>query len=235
MDHHEGDQQPGDDEHVQREEARQRRARDDRTAEQEVHEPGSHDRHAARDRHTDPESPVRVLVEAKHLPRERHSERHQKQQDADDPRQLSRILVRPEQEDLHHVDEHDGDHEVRSPSVHRADEPAEGNVVIQDLQAAPGLARGRHVHEGEQDAGDDLEDEDGERGAAEDVEPARRLAGHRVRHRRPDRRAELEALIEPVAHALDQAHDGFSAATAATRPGVGISPALMKRFPASIL
>ena len=54
-----------------------------------------------------PKSPIGVLIEAQHLAREGHAERHQQQKDAEDPRQLARKLVGPEEEDLHHVDEDD--------------------------------------------------------------------------------------------------------------------------------
>ena len=67
VDHHQevdadqADQHAGDDEDVQREEARQRLAGDDRAAEEDLDELQAHDRHAAGDRRADAESPVRVL------------------------------------------------------------------------------------------------------------------------------------------------------------------------------
>ena len=66
------------------------------------------------------------------------------------PGQLARKLVRAEEEDLRHVDEHDGDHEVRSPAVQGANEPAERDLVIQRLQAVPRLAGGRHIDQRQQ-------------------------------------------------------------------------------------
>ena len=114
------------------------------------------------DRSPDPKSPISVLIEAQHLPGERHAQRHQEQEYADDPGQFAGKLVGPEQKHLHHVNEDNGDHEIRAPSVQRANEPAQRNVVIQNLQAVPRLARGGHVDEREQNAGDDLQDEDGQ-------------------------------------------------------------------------
>ena len=60
-----------------------------------------------------------------------------------------------------------------------------------------------------------------------------------VRYRVPDRRSEIESLIEPVTHLLDQAHDGLPTVIfvrlAVGEPVVGISPASMSRFPCSSL
>ena len=52
-------------------------------------------------------------------------ERQSSRKHADDPGQLARELVGAEEEHLRHVDEHERDHEVRAPAVHRAKEPAE--------------------------------------------------------------------------------------------------------------
>ena len=78
-------QQRRDDEHVQREEAGQRRAGDDRAAEQQVHECPTEDGRAAGDRGADAEPPVRVLVEAHDLAGEGHAERREEQDDAHHP------------------------------------------------------------------------------------------------------------------------------------------------------
>ena len=80
---------------------------------------------AAHDGGADAEAPVGVLIEAQHLAGEGHAEREQQQEDADDPGEFARKFVRAEEKDLRHVDEHDGDHEVRSPAVQRAQKPAE--------------------------------------------------------------------------------------------------------------
>ncbi len=125
--------------------------------------------------------------------------RHQQQEDADDPGQFAGKLVGSEQRHLHHVDQHNGDHEVRSPAVHAAQEPAQGYAVVQVLQAVPGFPGGGNVDQRQHDAGEDLQDEDGERGAAEDVEPAGRVARHPMLHRLADGAAQLQSRVEPLA------------------------------------
>ena len=161
---------------------------------------GPDERDAAGDRRADPEPPVRVLIEAQDLAGEGHAERHRSRKHADDPGQLARILVGAEQEHLHHVDEHDRDHEVRAPAVQRAEEPAERDLVVQGLQAAPGLVRRRHVDERQADAGHELQAEDDQRGAAEDVRTSSRvLRGTGCSAASRIGAAELQALVEPGA------------------------------------
>ena len=103
-----------------------------------------------------PKSPIGILVEAHHLSRETHAERHQEQEDAEYPGQLTRKLVSAEEEDLRHVDQDNGDHEIRTPAMQRPNEPSERDAVIESLQAVPGLSRGRHIDQRQQNSGDDL-------------------------------------------------------------------------------
>src|SRR5216683_323873 len=46
-----------------------------------------------------------------------HSQRHQEKNNSDNPGELPRELVCSEEEHLHHVNEDDGDHEIRAPAV----------------------------------------------------------------------------------------------------------------------
>ena len=84
-------------------------------------------------------------------------------------------FVGAEQEHLHHVDQHDGQHEVRTPAVQGADEPAQGDLVIENLQAVPRFSSGRHIDESQQNAGDQLKYEHSECGAAENVRTSLRI------------------------------------------------------------
>ena len=179
---------------------------DDRAAQHHLHDLRPDDGSAAGDGRADAEAPVGVLVEAQDLAGEGHAQRAEEQEDADDPGQLARELVGAEQHDLDHVEEDDRHHEVGAPAVHRAQEPAEGLLVVEDLQALEGLVRRRHVDEGEADAGDDLQHEEDHARAAEDVPPARGAAGHGVRRGFVDGGAHLEALVQPRPHGADQAH-----------------------------
>jgi hypothetical protein len=159
------------------------------------------------------------------LPAERHAQRHQEQEDPDYPGELSRELVGPEQEDLHHVNEDDRNHEVGAPPVQRADEPPKGHFVVQGLQTIPGFCCGRHVDERQENSGRKLQQKDDQRSTAEHVPPARRVARHRMFHHVANRRRQLEAQIEPFADFCDQAHGGRFPALDAVGPGVGNSPA----------
>ena len=74
----------------------------------------------------DAQAPVGVLIEAQNLAGEGHAQRHQQQKNADDPGELAGKFVGAEEKYLRHVDEHDGDHEVRSPAVHARAETSPG-------------------------------------------------------------------------------------------------------------
>ena len=141
--------------------------------------------HAADDGSADAEAPVGVLIEAQDLAGKGHAEREQEQEDADDPGELAREFVGAEEEDLHQVNEHDGDHEVGAPAVQGAQIPAERDVVVEEFEAGPGVAGGGGVDQREQNAGDDLQDQNHGGGAAEDIPPARGAAtGPRARRLR---------------------------------------------------
>ena len=198
----EREQQAGNQKHVEREEAREGCARDDGPAQQHVDGIPADERNATGDGSADAESPVGVLIEAQDLSGEGHAERHEQQEDADDPGEFARKFVGAEEEDLAQVDEHDGHHEVRAPAVHGAQEPSQGDAVVEELQAVPGFGGRRNIDQRQHDAGEDLENEERQRGAAEDVPPARRLARNGMRHRVADGAADLQPLLEPVCDGL---------------------------------
>jgi len=90
--------------------------------------------------------------------------------------------------------------------VHRADEPAQSYIVVQRLQTAPSLARRRNINQGQQDSSNELKKEDGERGAAEHIEPARCVARHRMLCRVTNGSGQLQALVKPLPDLSDHAH-----------------------------
>src|SRR5208283_3041488 len=206
-------------EHVQREEARQSLARDDRSAENKVHDFEADDRRAAGDRRADAEAPVGVLIEAQDLAGERHPQRAQEKEAAGHPGELARILVRAEQEDLDHVDEHQGDHEVGAPAVQRAQIPSERLLVVEIYQAVPGAIGSGRVDRREADSGDYLQDEDDQSRAAEDVPPARGAARHGMSGDVGDGLTELQTRVEPSTDRLEQVDHALGS------PSVGNWPA----------
>ena len=119
----------------------------------------------------------------------------------------------------------------------RADEPAERDVVVEGLQAAPGFRGRGHINQRQQNSGHELQQEDGQRGAAEHVPPARRIPRHGMFGRFANRRRKLQATVEPFADSADHdAHGGFSPVSSAiAAPGVGSSPAWMVIRPFSTL
>src|SRR5580698_2020080 len=111
--------------------------------------------------------------------------------------------------------------------------------MIENLKAVPGLARGRHIEQRQQNSSDDLKQKHHERGAAEDVSPARALARDTVLERVADGFRKLQTRLEPGAKLFDYAHGDFPPEMLIRRevgaPVVGISPAWINRFPCSTL
>ena len=133
------------------------------------------------------------------------------------------------------MDQDYGDHEIRAPAVQGSNEPTKRDAVIESLEAVPRLSGRRHIDQRKQYAGDNLQHKTRERGAAEYVEPTCGLARNRMPGSFANRRTKLQPEIEPLADFLNQAHVVPPGLVSAARPGVGISPALIKIFPSSIL
>ena len=114
-------------------------------------------------------------------------------------------------------------------------EPPQRDLVIQSLQAIPGFSGRRHVNQRQHDAGNDLQQEDNERGAAENIKPASRFARHRMFGRLLYHRADLQTRVQPIADGFNQTHGRISRTRFEAWPGVGISPVLIRSFPPSIL
>src|ERR1700751_3429502 len=104
------------------------------------------------------------------------------------------------------MNEHDGDHEIRSPSVHAAQKPAQRQLMIQYLQARP-CGTGRwYVNERQQNTGDDLQQQQHKTCTAEDVPPARSLARDRMLCGLLDEALELHTALYPIVGLLVPGH-----------------------------
>ena len=87
-----------------------------------------------------------------------------------------------------------------------AQKPAERDPMIQHLEGVPGLGAGRHVNQGEQNAGDDLDEKEDQRCAAKHVPPTRRLTRNRMLHYFAQRLDEIQAFIEPFPEIGPRSH-----------------------------
>ena len=99
----------------------------------------------------------------------------------------------------------DEQQDVGRPEVDAADDGAEGVVLGEVVQACPGLGDRRDVEESKEDAGDQLKQDQDQRGAAERVEP-RAANRHRLVETLPDQAANRGSLVEPVVGGGDPAH-----------------------------
>src|SRR5216684_918684 len=107
--------------------------------------------------------------------------------------------------------------------------------MVEGLEAVPGFSGGGYINECKQDSGDNLQHETREGCATENVKPTRGFAWNRMLGSLANRLTHLQAQIEPLADFWDQAHVVPPRFVLAARPGVGISPALIKILRSSIL
>ena len=192
----------GQDEHVQRVEAGERVPADLLARSEELREPRPEERRRPVQVDPDDARPVGRLVPREEVAGESLGHPARQQQDADDPVQLARVLVRAEQEHAAHVQEHEDDEDARAPLVHAADEPPERQVVGDVDDRRVGLLRRRLVVHGEDDAGRRLDEEGGERRRAERLHPVR-VRRDVAEEEVLDPADEAGALLEPVERIRD--------------------------------
>ena len=73
----------------------------------------------------------------------------------------------------------------------------ERDLVIENVQTVPRFTRRRNIDQGQQNAGEDLQEEQRERRTAEDVPPACSLARNGMERSILDRAFELKAALKP--------------------------------------
>src|SRR5262249_47462459 len=161
---------------------------------------------SASDGGTNPQTPIGILIPTQDLAGEGHSQGSEKEEHADDPGQLARILVGTPEADLDQMQGHDQHHAIRTPEVYGAEVPAEWGLVVKVLQRLVGLVGCRDIDQRQANAGDDLQHEEDEGGAAEDVPPAGGGTRHRMGDHRLERGASAQALVKPVGYSRDGAH-----------------------------
>src|SRR5579863_1478095 len=119
-----------------------------------------------------------------------------------------------------------------------SNKPTELNPVVENLKAVPSLTGGWYINERQQNAGKDLKNKDNRGGASENVEPTGGIPRNGMFCGLTHSLSNLETRIQPLTDLSDQPHRRASRVTSSDRvfwPGVGISPALIKSFPSSIL
>src|SRR4051812_10247608 len=192
-----GGDHPWHEEHVDRVEPRQGGGAELGAPSQEVRQERTDQRAGAVDVHPHDRGPVGALVEREQVARERHQHREDQQDDADDPVQLPRVLVRAEEERPRHVQEDQDHHHGRSPLVHPAHELAEEDVVGDVARRFVGLRGRRRVVHGQEHAGGGLRQEREHRGRAERVEPVGPLRDLAEEHP-ADAARQRRPLVDPV-------------------------------------
>ena len=82
--------------------------------------------------------------------------------------------------------------------MHRPQKPSQCQVVIEKLQAIPGLAGGRYVDQRQQNTGYDLQAEQHHGGAAENIPPACATRRDRMLRRLHNRLCEPQPALQPT-------------------------------------
>jgi hypothetical protein len=138
----EQDQHRGRQPDVDAEEPVDRQRADPRTVLEEEQHVFAEDRRGTGDLDRDLRCEQRVEVPRQQVAGETEHERHDEQNDADDPLQLARLLVGAPQQHLQHVHHQERDHRGRAPIMQREHEMTGGNLVDDVLGGFP-RRRGR--------------------------------------------------------------------------------------------
>ena len=185
-------------EHVESIEARQRGGSELRPALEQFGKGSADERCRAGDAGAYLRRPVGALIPREKIPGKAEPQHEKEEQHAEQPVCFSRILVRSRREYSHHVREHEHDHETCAPAVHAAQQRAESDLSLNELNAFVCVIRGRRIKGREDHTGDDLDEEDRQRRTAEGVPP-----GEAVRHVAIEERTSdalnIQTLIEPSA------------------------------------
>src|SRR5579884_2342364 len=198
-----------------------------------MHKLAADERHTSHNRYANSNSPICILIKAQYLPCKCHAQSRKQQNDSNHPGHFSREFISSKQKHLHHMDDNNCYHKVRSPAVHGAQEPAEYKTMIKQVKAVPGLRRGRNVNNREHDPGDYLEDKNRERRAAKNVPPTRGTFRDHVQRSLFYRPFKLDAPLYPVIELFGPLHGEISWINCARLESVGIWPALMNSLPFS--
>ena len=204
-----GDDRPGQKQHVDRVEAGEGRRPELGPGAEEVAEVGADDRARPVDVDADDGGPEGALVERQQIAGEGHRHRQDQQHHADHPVELARVLVGAEEEGPAHVEEDQDHHHAGAPFVHPVHQLAEGDVFVDVGDRPVGLGRRGDVEHRQEDPGDGLDDEREEGRRAERVEPVGPLRDLAEKHpgEEPGRRRPLvdpgEDVDRPLLRALD--------------------------------
>ena len=144
------------------------------------HFPASHDphqelsdhRHGAHHIEPDLRRPIGRLIPRQQVAGEGEGHHQEKEHHAHHPHHFARRLIRPIQERLEHMQPDRHHHSGGSPVVEAAHERAECDLFFNELNTVVGMIGRRRIVQGEEHAGDGLQQEEKQRGRAEDINPA---------------------------------------------------------------
>ena len=133
--HQETERGPGQDDHVQGEEAAERGSRDELVSREQAGDRPADDRQAPHDVHHLGGGPVRPLVPRQQVSGAAERQNDEQQKHADEPAGLARRPVSAREEHARHVGQDGQDDQVRRPYVQVTDQPPERHFRADVLQA----------------------------------------------------------------------------------------------------
>ena len=150
---HEPQQHERNRDHVEREEAVERRIRHDIVAADPERELGADQRQRIEQIDDHLRAPVRHLSPRQQIAEERFGHQHEVDQHAEDPHQLARMAVRAVEQRAEHVQIDDDEEKRSARRVHVADQPPARHVAHDVFDGRESLRRIGLVMHGEEDAG----------------------------------------------------------------------------------
>ena len=184
--------------HVQREEPVEGHVRDVVVAADPLDERVADPRDRAEQRDDHLRAPVGHVAPGQQVAEERLGHQAQVDQEAEDPQQLARLLVRPVQQRAEHVQIDDDEERRGAGRVQVADQPAPLDVAHDVLDRAERVGGRRLVVHGQEDAGHDLEDQHHERERAEVVPEVEVLGRVVLRRVLLPHLGHREAVVDPL-------------------------------------
>src|SRR5215469_11213525 len=90
--------------------------------------------------------------------------------------------------------------------MHRTNEPAESDVMVQGLQTAPCFSSRGNINERKENSSHKLQHKYRQRSAAKDVPPASGVSRHGMFGHLANRRRKLKAVVKPVSQFRNHSH-----------------------------
>ena len=192
----------GHDENVNRKKPGKGCATDGVAAQNKMREPLADERRAPGLFRRDDHGPNGVLIPAQELAGKTHDQSESQKQHAGRPVQFAGKFVGAGQKNLRHVQADHQDHGRRAVVMEAAQKMSERRLIADEVKRRIGFAGRGDVSKGQRNAGDHLNHEGAQRGAAEDIPPFG-VRRHEMPRRLADHFGKAGAVVHPIPDAME--------------------------------